>query len=316
MGSYQFLHHPNQVRDSPCSTDIRRGFSKSQMFLQKILRIIASYPPQETSRGSSLNRELEENKGLGIDLNVGFCPSPETEPSECLSSCSVVHKVFSNCSEADFGGVFAAEKSSSEGECDPKEVRDQLGTDSPTIEAIGEESRNLEVSEATNLEAKDVKQEAKEKQESLDGDDGGVKIAPPFQEEEEEKRKKNGCFSLPIEAAEMVSGSSEDKEEFKAPPSQEKESEPAKVRNGESSRNSEGFSVENSFADNEDTSPVVRSKRGRSQVLPSRYRDSVILLAPWKRLAGSQRPAAAPMVSTKRVTQNGSRKNNTLPVIL
>ncbi|OAY51460.1 hypothetical protein MANES_04G008500v8 [Manihot esculenta] len=293
-----------QVRDSSRSIDIRRGFSKSQMCLHKILRIIASYPPQETSRSSSLNREIhefDENKGLGIDLNVEICPWPETEASECLSSCSVVDKVFSNCTEMEFGGVFVAEKSSSEGECDLKEVRDQLGTDSLTIEAIAKESRSFEVSEAINLYVK---------QKSLDGDEG-VKTAPSFQQKEEE-RKENGCFSLLIEAAEMASrpsDSSKDKGDF------EKESEADKGRNGESSsssskRSDECFGVENKSGDFEDTSPVVRSKRGRSQVLPLRYRDSILLLSPSKRVASSQRPAAAPMVSTKRGRLNNNKKKN------
>lgn len=42
-------------------------------------------------------------------------------------------------------------------------------------------------------------------------------------------------------------------------------------------------SIFNWYADYEDTAPLVRSKRGRNQVLPLRFRDSV--LEPWKRVS-------------------------------
>ncbi|KAG8644706.1 hypothetical protein MANES_11G157000v8 [Manihot esculenta] len=307
MGLYQFLLHQNQVRDSSCSTNIRRGFSKSQMCLQKILQIIASCPPNETSRESSLNREIlvfGENKGLDIDLNMGFCLWPEAEPSECLSACSVADKVFSNSSDVEFGEVLASEKSSSEGECDPKDVGDQFGADTLKIETIGNGSRSVKVSEETNLEAKD---EEKQKQESLDGDDeGDVKMTPPLQEEQ--KLQNNDCFYLLIEAAEVVSGNLKDNKEEVKPPSQAKESEEAEAAKGRrsiavesssSKRSSESYGVGHPYEDLKDTSPVVRSKRGRSQMLPSRYRDSIVL-APWKRVARPQGLAAAPTISTKQ----------------
>ncbi|XVF19779.1 hypothetical protein REPUB_Repub11eG0140300 [Reevesia pubescens] len=48
----------------------------------------------------------------------------------------------------------------------------------------------------------------------------------------------------------------------------------------------------------EDTSPVVRSKRGRSQVLPHRFRDSI--LEPWKKQRPQRSTATAAMVSKKK----------------
>ncbi|KAF2321681.1 hypothetical protein GH714_001154 [Hevea brasiliensis] len=279
------------------------------------LQTIASRPPCETVGDLSLNREVvefRENKGLGIDLNVEFCP--EVEASVVLRATRAVDKVLSNDLELEVGGVLAVEKSSSAGDCDAKEVGvllkkkkeagDHSGTDSLTIESIGKESRSSKVSEAIYLEAKDVndknkeKGKRKEKQESLDADDGGVKTVLPFQEGEE-KHKLSGLILL-SEAAEML----ELKPELK-PPSNAKESEAVvaakgqrSIKSSSSRRSSESSGEDCLHGDLEDTSPVVRSKRGRSQVLPSRYRDSIVL-TPWKRVVRSQGAAASPMLPKK-----------------
>ncbi|KAJ9173658.1 hypothetical protein P3X46_016772 [Hevea brasiliensis] len=233
------------------------------------LQTIASCPPRETDGDSSLNHEVvefRENKGLGIDSNVEFCP--EAEASEVLSAAS--------------------------------SIGDHSGTDSLTTEAIGKESRSSKVSEAIYLEAKYVNEQkkdkgkGKEKQESLDADDGGVKTEPPFQEGEE-KHKFSGLILL-SEAVEM--------QKLKAP-TNVKESDAAvaakgkrSIKSSSSKRSSESSGEDCLHGDLEDTSPVVRSKRGRSQVLPSRYRDSIVL-TPWKRVVRSQGTAVAPMVPNK-----------------
>ncbi|KAF2321680.1 hypothetical protein GH714_001118 [Hevea brasiliensis] len=250
------------------------------------LQTIGSCPPRETAGDWSLNREaveFRENKGLGIDLNVEF--SPEAEASEVEKSSSV------GDSDAKEVGDLLKKK---------KEFGDHSGTDSLTIAAIGKESRSSKVSEAIYLEAKDVNDEnkekgkGKEKQESLDTDDGGVKTAPPFQEGEA-KHNFSGLILL-SEAAEM--------QELK-PPTNAKESEAAVAAKGQrsidsssSKRSSDSSGEDCLHGDLEDTSPVVRSKRGRSQVLLPRYRDSVVL-TPWKRVVRSQGTATAPMVPKK-----------------
>ncbi|KAF2283304.1 hypothetical protein GH714_001211 [Hevea brasiliensis] len=275
------------------------------------LQTIASRPPRETVGDLSLNREaveFREHKGLGIDLNVEFCL--EAEASVVLRATRAVDKVLSNDLELEVGGVLAVEKSSSAGDCDAKEVGvllkkkkeagDHSGTDSLTIESIGKESRSSKVSEAIYLEAKDVNDEnkekgkRKEKQESLDADNGGVKTALPFQEGEE-KHKFSGLILL-SEAAEM--------QELK-PPSNAKESEAAvaakgqrRIESSSSKRSSDSSGEDCLHGDLEDTSPVVRSKRERSKVLPSRYRDSIVL-TPWKRVVRSQGATAAPMLPKK-----------------
>ncbi|XP_015579835.2 uncharacterized protein LOC8267019 [Ricinus communis] len=272
MSSYQLLSHSNQVRDSSScssSSNIRHGFSKSQLCLQKILQIIASYPPRHASAQSSSDH-FDENRVLGIDLNMELCPWPEADPqeSESLSASSVVvdnnnnNKVISSDS---------AEKSSSEGECDP--VIQQIRKESETT--------NLEIQEAAK-HGHEQENENEKQQDFLDCDDGRANRVLSFQE----NRKSNDCLSLLIQAAEMVSGNLQDIN----PTSQA-------VRHGGA------------------ISPVARSKRGRSHVLPSRYRDSVFL-EPWKRLPRPQKLAAAaaatpplPMVSAKRGKLNNNKQS-------
>lgn len=92
----------------------------------------------------------------------------------------------------------------------------------------------------------------------------------------------NDCFGLLIAAAELISST-----EAESSPSQDKEvtareekaTEEREISNaGESTRRKirEMKSSDTSAS----ALPVVRSKRGRSQVLPYRYRDSVLLLEP------------------------------------
>ncbi|KAF2283309.1 hypothetical protein GH714_001279 [Hevea brasiliensis] len=274
------------------------------------LQTDASGPPRETVGDLSLNREameFREHKRLGIDLNVEFYP--EAEASVVLRSTRAVDKVLSNDLELEVVGVLAVEKSSSAGDCDAKEVGvllkkkkeagDHSDTDSLTIESIGKESRSSKVSEAIYLEAKDVNDENKKKGKRKRNKKvltliTGVKTALPFLEGEE-KHKFSGLILL-SEAAEM--------QELK-PPSKAKESEAAVAAKGQrsiesssSKRSSDSSGEDCLHGDLEDTSPVARSKRGRSQVLPSRYRDSIVL-TPWKGVVRSQGAAAAPMLPKK-----------------
>ncbi|KAF2283308.1 hypothetical protein GH714_001268 [Hevea brasiliensis] len=259
------------------------------------LQTIASRPPREIVGDLSLNREaveFREHKGLGINLNVEFCL--EAEASVVLCATRALDKVLSNDLELEVGGFWRLRRAHQQETVmlrrlgslhkKKKEAGDHSDTDSLTIESIGKESRSSKVSEAIYLEAKDVnektkKKEKKREQESLDADNGGVKTALPFQEGEE-KHKFSGLILL-SEAAEM--------QELK-PPSNAKESEAAVAAKGQrsiesssSKRSSDSSGEDCLHGDLEDTSLVGRSKRGRSQVLPSRYRDSIVL-TPWKRV--------------------------------
>ncbi|KAJ6410047.1 hypothetical protein OIU84_009529 [Salix udensis] len=287
MASYQFLNHPNQVRDSSCfmiNTTARHGFSKSQMCLQKILHIITSYPPQEISKEASLNGEIlefEENRGIDIDLNMGLSPAWGLKNDSSME-------------------VLTADKSSSEGECCLKVVGDQFGRDSPTIQATGEEPQvvddtAIEISKTTNFKhpaneinckievTNDDQEMAKVKVEETKKEP--VKVEPCHGE----KNKTNkDCLDLLIEAAGMVSGNSEDKESDSD-------------KHEETKRSRKCSLVVDLYEDNT-SSPAVRSKRRRSQVLPHRYRDSSVLLEPWKRMPKPQKAetTAATAVSKKR----------------
>lgn len=103
------------------------------------------------------------------------------------------------------------------------------------------------------------------------------------------------CLGLLIEAARMIFGDIGEKEFDTESTREENESngelhikDPSRVQNviseshsSESKRKVEGhWTVMNLVRDTDDRSPLVRSKRGRSQVLPCRYKDSV--LEPWR----------------------------------
>ncbi|XP_011005569.1 PREDICTED: uncharacterized protein LOC105111804 [Populus euphratica] len=314
MASYQFLNHRNQVRDSSrfINTTSRRGFSKSQMCLQKILHVIASCPPQEISKETSLNREIlefKENRGVDIDLNIGLSPAwleadnqenQSSEESSLLSACSFVEKGIKNDSSME---AFAVDRSSSVGECCVKFVGDQVGYDSPTVQATGEESQGvdettLEISKTTNL--KNQSNEISSKIKAVNDDQETTKIKEDTKKElvkqepcHEEKNESNkDSLALLIEAAEMFSGNLEDKES---------DSEKLEETTSGSKKSCKCSWVVDLYEDNT-SSPVVRSKRGRSHVLPYRYRDSSVILEPWKRLPRPTKAetTAATVVSKKR----------------
>ncbi|KAJ4827361.1 hypothetical protein Tsubulata_014952 [Turnera subulata] len=311
MGSYQFLSHSphNQVRDSSFSSSgtnyvvyhHHRGLSKSQMCLHKILHIIASYPSRETSKVEiSLNPqsvEFGESRGLGVDLNLGL--NTYEDVSESLSSCSAVEKVF----KVDDKSCLS---SSSElyGGCDHAK---EVGADSTVVQVIGEEESDerisLEFSQTTNTEIRTretvtvngIQEEYREvvkggEEDNRIEDSCVVKAVSSCRH-----KKSNDSLALLIEAAEIVSGNNmgED-EEMERPDDSDKA-----AKNGSASSPNKRSGKCSLVADlygrgsDDEMSPVVRSKRGRSQVLPSRYRDSV-LLEPWKR------PPAAAVVSKRR----------------
>ncbi|KAF2283302.1 hypothetical protein GH714_001187 [Hevea brasiliensis] len=146
-----------------------------------------------------------------MDLNVEFCP--EAEATVVLRATRAADKVLSNDLELEVGGVLAVEKSSSARDCDAKENLEAQKFQKPYIWKPKTSTTKIK------------KKKIKEKQESLDADNGGVKTALPFQEGEE-KHKFSGLILL-SEAAETQ----ELKPELK-PPSNAKESEAAVAAKG------------------------------------------------------------------------------------
>ncbi|XVF69098.1 hypothetical protein PTKIN_Ptkin11bG0053200 [Pterospermum kingtungense] len=153
----------------------------------------------------------------------------------------------------------------------------------PDGEEEEEETEEIQAKTATAT-ATDASSDVTEIQKS--GNDGEVKTATAF----------NGSLDLLIEAAEMIS-----EKDYCA---NEKDKE-VETSGGSMKRNKDSSVnvVEEGFEEIEDVSPVVRSKRGRSQVLPHRFRDSV--LEPWKKRPQTQRSTAAPAVVSKKKRRSG-----------
>lgn len=316
MASYQVLNHShNQVRDS-CSTQVRHGYSKAQMCLNKILGIISSIPPQETPKESqdfeTTRSENNNNRGgVGIDLNLRLGPLVESEEEEeeeslaengnNLSACSVVvGKVSAESADSvaesapavhvdHVVAVAAAAEKSSESECDPKE---KLAAE-----------KAVEVSEIT------TQQQRLEESSEIDDDEVVVVVQTVAFKREENENKSTDCLGLLVEAARLISGNfEEEEEEDDESPSHHHHHqgkqlsselglglEKSKRKRKRTSRKNSGGTVEDWM---EDTSPVVKSKRGRNQVLPTRYRDSV--LEPWKPLPRPLKPSTTAAVSSRK----------------
>ncbi|XWS52904.1 hypothetical protein CRYUN_Cryun11dG0112400 [Craigia yunnanensis] len=148
------------------------------------------------------------------------------------------------------------------------------------------EEETEEIQEKT-ARATDVSSDVTEIQKSDEfksGTDGEVKTAAVF----------NNSLDLLIEAAEMISDRDYCLNE------KDKEVEEVEKSGGSMKRNKDSLVniVEEGFEEFEDISPVVRSKRGRSQVLPYRFRDSV--LEPWKKRPQRSTATAAAVVSKKK----------------
>ena len=313
MASYQVLNHSHhQVSDS-CSTRVRHGYSKAQMCLNKILGIISSIPPPETPKESqdfeTKGSENNNNRGVGIDLNLRLGPLVESEEEEeslaengnNLSACSVVvGKVSAESTDSvaesapavhvDHVVTVAAEKSS-ESECDPKE---KLAAE-----------KAVEVSEIT------TQQRVEESSEIDDDDDEEVVVVKTVAfKREENENKSTDCLGLLVEAARLISGNFEEEEEDDESPSHHHHHRGKKLsselglglekskrkRKRNLRKNSSGGGTVEDWM--EDTSPVVKSKRGRNQVLPTRYRDSV--LEPWKPLPRPLKSSTTTAVSSRK----------------
>ncbi|OMO58350.1 hypothetical protein CCACVL1_25481 [Corchorus capsularis] len=131
---------------------------------------------------------------------------------------------------------------------------------------VEEETEEIEEKTGTaTATATDVSSDVTELQKGDEFKSGEVKTAAVF----------NDSLDLLIEAAEMISerdyGANEEKE--KEDEKSGGSSSTMEIRNNDKDNNSV---VNVEFGEFEDISPVVRSKRGRSQVLPLRFRDSVL----------------------------------------
>ncbi|KAF9598703.1 hypothetical protein IFM89_029953 [Coptis chinensis] len=262
------LSPPPQALNQVCfiSSYHSHGRSKAQMCLKKIIDFISS------EKIKVHDKQVEEEvkvvsygkRGCGIDLNLRLGPCLELLNNKGLSACSgvgeddvekVCDEIFTTnnntCTTATTSTIV---DKSSEGEYDPQEEEERV------VVLVDSQTGEIESSAITNNNPSEI--EIQETQEQ-------VKLLEVEEEESKLSRKKEGYLDLLVEAARLISGNFENVDEE------------MKVETKVGNDDEKNWMLE-CYDDFEDISPVVRSKRGRTQVLPYRYRDSV--LEPWKRL--------------------------------
>ncbi|XP_058088313.1 uncharacterized protein LOC131235189 [Magnolia sinica] len=305
MASSPFNRLQNLVSSqSPFASSKIRGRSTAQMRLEKILEIISSHPHCFSSKASSAptNQRFQNSgsetdgpkqavrdfvTGFEIDLNLRLGSGPEilgaddlTAEEIGLSACSGVGGS-DGCNSSPGSEEVSTVEKSCEGECDPK-----------AMEKREEEEEAREVSEVT--EGKLSHDSEKGENRVGAAENGEESDSNPIfscrEEEVEDRERKRQCgndgyLGLLLEAVRQISGDFED-----GPPIKE---EPAPADGNQSLTGAETEPARccrtkrktcwmlDFYGGFEDTAPVVRSNRGRNQVLPYRFRDSV--LEPWKR---------------------------------
>ncbi|KAF5727509.1 hypothetical protein HS088_TW22G01202 [Tripterygium wilfordii] len=288
----QLLHHRDQVPDS-CPSNARHGCSKAQMCLLKILHVISSYPPCEASTETVVSHGIEEfegRTGLGVDLNARFGSWPENDQESESTECSFVENKALESDEKvkDCVQVLTGEKSSE------YEVEESRIAEERSVKICEIENNESDVKNKNDVEAKDGKELKGRGGGDCDSDGATGDKMTSFQAKE---RRNRDYLSMLVEAAQLISrhdGEGESDSEKLSQPSTELDETESVSRVG--SKRSRYCVVDWDGSGLDDTSPVVRSRRGRSQVLPSRLRDSI--LEPWKRLPGPQRSAV--VSTTKR----------------
>lgn len=275
----------------------RVGASKAQAALAKIIAIIAAAPPgpsPDTIRfGDDGDHEL---KGRGtpppaeqtgrVDLKLRLGPPPEIAggsaegkhrvstggPVEWVCALAASGKMASEArrsfspaiSAAPCGGGDALTKSrSSEGECDPEMEN-------------GEESHG----------------------EIADGNGGGAEAGTTAaagtvfnnsSTTSSRTRSRAGYLDLLLEAVRQVSGvafdddapAADKRKPETATAVDEEDQQPRTSPGAKRTKEAEEYLAQFDLYEEAETAPIVRSKRGRSQALPSRYRDSI--LDPWRK---------------------------------
>ncbi|RWW15517.1 hypothetical protein BHE74_00007832 [Ensete ventricosum] len=288
----------------------RTGAAKAQAALAKIIAIISNTPaptpprPVRDAFGSGVGgylgaaRGMTKEPGFGVDprLRLGLTPEIGGGPAE--GDGPTAHSVVVDSSASvDSGGAEDATiamapavaaggvdvltaVNSSEGECDPDEK--------------GEGEDHREAAEH------DAKKELFAEQEETKGSGEGEEAATPAttttttttttsssssNRSAGKDRENQGCLDLLLEAVRQVSGgvfeegSEAKKVEPEASPAEGSSAPPDSTPTFSGGGGKKRWIP--SDLDDTKTAPIVRSKRGRSQALPWRYRDSV--LDPWRK---------------------------------
>ncbi|XP_038901753.1 uncharacterized protein LOC120088485 isoform X2 [Benincasa hispida] len=301
MNSTPLCNRSNQVDYSRSGYYIPRECSKAQMRLQKILHIISSVPRQESSADSQIgkldsDRNVSGGGGFCTDFNLRFGGFKAEEYQESVAFVENGGGGGGNGSvDAVSVGGYATEKCSyGDGEsakCSEKYEDEEHEKEIPEHSKIAESSRFDE-----NESEKTVEEEGKKDKPPGSSDDRSDDVKAETAPFNGAKCKSSGdCLGLLIEAARLIFGDIGENEFDTESTQEENESsseldmkDPSRLEkvfseshSSDSKRKLEGnWMVMNLVRDIGDRSPLVRSKRGRSQVLPCRYKDSV--LEPWR----------------------------------
>lgn len=281
MGSYHLLSDQqaqncfasSSSSSSSFCSETQRGCSKAQNCLHKTLRIISTVPPENikiTSVPPSLSsQKLNGCNGFPIDLNIGFNVPPETEESGSpvdggwVSGQSTSSAACGNFADekSAVGAVCGGVSTVDFGKCSDDGEEKSCKSDSSGVQS----TKNQEIIEILQLENSGVS-ESKEEIGEL-------------------KEQQQGFMGLLIEAATLIFGDFKDEnpksqcetEKAKGFKSEklkiDEEEEVAATKKQLKRRNNEG--TEEAIED-KSSYPLVRSKRGRIQVLPNKYRDSIL----------------------------------------
>ncbi|KAH0663244.1 hypothetical protein KY284_028175 [Solanum tuberosum] len=236
---------------SLCSETQRVNCSKAQNCLLKILKIISTVPPHNNNTPPSQNLN-----GFAIDLNIGFnlTPLEMVEESGSPVDCSFVNSpVVAECGSVDFG------------KCSD-------------IDDGGEELCKID----TCVEI-------------LQLEDNGDFETSELKEEIGEVKEQQGFMGLLIEAATLIFGDFKDESPFKLDEKLKMDEHHYNNDNDATAAKKQLKRRVNEYTEEviEDKSsyPLVRSKRGRIQVLPNKYRDSILEpLTPFSRIRSTILP--------------------------
>lgn len=247
------------------------GASKAQAALGKILAVISTVPPSLISTTAApLNSKsaFDLNLRSGVESEHGSLVTDPVAAKAAAPANSVGLSNYGSISPAESvaGDARTAERNS-KGECDTEEKEEGGKMRNDDDDDSSEEAKE-EISEITNNNNNKnnivVQSESKGSSNGIESEyaDNYLDLLLEAVDQHEQLRAVDDGEEIPTkEKSEGVNNNS------------------SKERDGSSLKRSRVEMVNPLELYEEETAPVVRSKRGRNQKLPSRYRDSV--LEPW-----------------------------------
>ncbi|XP_077230751.1 uncharacterized protein LOC143863855 [Tasmannia lanceolata] len=249
-----------------------RGRSKAPMQLENIIQIIAL---KRSSSMKNKQHSMSESDAEGLkvlegdfDLNLRLGSKPKILGAE--ENRTVERDLRASILKS--GDILPEFKISSENFTAMVKKRVE-----EVIVVVEEEGERREFSEITSLQEKQNRDSENEKNQSrkaIQGEESDL---------ENKEWKKENRLGFLLEAVRQISCDfkEEDLLVMKSNESEEEILAEKGIKIEKEKKRKECWMLD-FYEDVEDSGPVVRSKRGRNQVLPFRYRDSV--LEPWKRI--------------------------------